>query len=689
VVVSTHLRPRAQACDRKTGFQRTGPSDGPRAPIGGCLARSGEHNGQHRWTHSRSGGHPIKLRASFLIGWLLALIVAGCGDDPTEPVTLVQFDLRRPIPDPAAPVPLVEPAWTLHWLDHSWDASPDSAKGVWSHGEEATARLHLLGSDALINLVVSTSPELSSVGQTCTVLLNGHDLGTIPVDSAWADHGFTALVPPEALRQGENLLTLRPAVWKHEGQPVALFLRELTVVAQLTAKQRRQWQELLDAPELPAEFAMAQAAKLPPVTAPAERPDVLMVILDATRADHVSCYGYERPTTPQLDALAAGSLVLENCFALAPFTVISVPSLMTGRHWREHGVHGKGQALADSFVTLAEVLADAGYHTLAYSDNPFVSFGTGADQGFHEFTEVWTDPDFGGPGMTPELAEERFLARAEEGFAGKPVFAYLHLMPPHAPYYPGADHDIFSDPAYAGPYDGSAEQLDLIDAEHRELSPADRQQVVDLYDGNLHRIDASLGRILAGWRALERERELLVIVLSDHGEAFGEHGWYQHLSTVYDEMVHVPLVLWPREAWSDLEPARERLLGIDDIFPLLVRRLGVPLPADLSWTARSRGLLAGEVPATAELVLRTSWAAHTFGIRTERYLASFDGLVGQRLYDLREDPGATVNLRAEQPERDRELIGRLRAVLGARQPVIAPAHVLTEQERKALRSLGY
>jgi arylsulfatase A-like enzyme len=628
---------------------------------------------------------------SLVLGALL--LTGGCGEEPTQPIALVRFDLRHLIDDPAAPVPLAERGWVMHWLDEGWDASPDSARGVWAHGAESTARLELAGRDARLRLVLSTTPELSAAGQICTVLLNDVVLGEAAVDSGWADHELAAPIPAEALRTGPNELTLRCSQWKREGTPLSVYLRELEIVAQLTESEQEAWQTMVDAPALPDEFALARRSADgggdASATVSDARPDVLMILLDATWAAHMSCYGYERETTPNIDALAAEGLVMERCHSVSPFTAIAVPTLLTGRHWREHGVVGEGKALADSFVTLAEVFTDAGYHTIGHSDNPYVSRGTGSDQGFAEFHEIWTDPDYGGPGLTPELSGQRFLTRARRGFGDRPVFAYLHLMPPHAPYYPGPDHDLWSDPDYDGPIDGSAEQLDRIDETRAVLSAADRERVIALYDGNLHRIDASVGEILAGWRALARDRELLVVVLSDHGEAFGEHGRYQHLSTVYDEMLHVPLVLWPREAWADLEPARSTLIGLGDVFPLLVRRLDLTLPDHLEWTGRARSLLAGEALEPATVVMRTNWHAHTSGVRTDRYLAVFDGLMTQELFDLRRDPGATRNLRAEEPQRYRELVGTMRAVLGARRPVIAPEHTVSEQERRALESLGY
>ena len=624
-----------------------------------------------------------------LLASLLAVMVAGCSDPVTEPIELVAFDLRNPTPDPAAPTPLAEPSWGLHWLDRNWDASPDLGQGVWAHAPEATVRLELTGREATLRLVVSTTPALSAAGQRCTVLLNDHRLGEVAVDSAWTDHVFAAPIPDDVLRDGGNTLVLRSSERPDSGQPLGVYLRELSVVAQLTIHERERWQERLAAPPLPADRVMGRSTWQPTRPSRDRRPDVLMVLFDATWAAHASCYGYHRETTPNLDRLAADALVMEHCHSVAPYTAIAVPTLLTGRHWREHGVFGHGQALADSVVTLAEMLSAAGYFTLAHSDIPYVSRGAGTDQGFAEFREIWTDPAYLGVGLSPELSEQRFLERARRGFGDDPVFAYLHLMPPHSPYYPGREHDLWSDPDYAGPYDGSADQLERIDVEGIELSRADQERIVALYDGNLHRADASLGRMLAGWHALGRDRELLVIVLSDHGEAFGEHGRYQHLSTVYDEMHHVPLVLWPREAWSEFAPLRSRLVSLADVTPMLLRRLGVAPPTDLRWTARARQLLAGETPGPAEVVMRTVATSHTFGLRTERHLAVFDGLVGQKLYDLQEDPGATVNLRGERPDLYRELLGRMRAILGAREPVVAPRHEITEQERRALESLGY
>lgn len=630
------------------------------------------------------------LRALLLLLALAAGLLGGCGEPATETITLVDFDLRHLTHDPAAPTPLAEPAWALHWLESNWDASPDSAQGVWAYGPEATARLELMGRDARLRLVASTMPELSADGQACQVFLNQQHLGNLLLDQAWADHVLEVDIPGEALKQGSNVLTLRPVRWLQTGHPCAVYLRELTITAALTEKERGRWQELVVAPACPAAEHLARRDEdAGATTRGAGKPDVLMVLLDATWAGHLSCYGYHRPTSPTLDALAAESVVMEHAHAPAPFTVISVPSLHTGRHWREHGVTRPGQALADSFVTLAEILDDAGYLTLGYSGNPYVSQGANSHQGFDEFSELWMDPEYGGPGMTPELAERRFLARINAGLGDQPVFSYLHLMPPHTPYYPGAQHDLWSDPGYAGRFDGSAEQLDDVDTRLLTLSDADRQHVIDLYDGNIHRIDASVGRILEGWRRLERDRDLLIVVLSDHGEAFGEHQRYQHLSTVYDEMVHVPLMFWPREAWSDLDASTGTLVGLTDVLPLLLRRLDVSVPPHLEWTARTRGLFAGQAPSPARVVMRTNDDWHVVGLRTERHLAVFDGLTRQELFDLQADPGATRNLRTEQPETYRQLLGELRAILGARQPVVAPVHRISEQERRALKSLGY
>ena len=592
----------------------------------------------------------------------------------------------------------------IHWFSEGWASHP-ADKGVWTLGERAALQLYLVGRECHLELSCSTHPDLAAAGQELTLLVNGHECGRFALGGEWAAAACTTTIDDAILKQGYNEVILRASrhfeVRSHpdDPRPLAIFVRSLRARALLDQDQVAAWAELNKAAEPPAGWLRAESMPVPDgspragegaLPAADRRPDVLVILLDAARADHFSCYGYTRTTTPESDRLAADGVRLDRVFSVAPFTLVAVPSLLTGLPWRDHGVLKKGMALGDSFVTLPEILRDAGYLTLGYSENPLVSVATGCSQGFAEFEEVYKQPRYHEPGSNPELAERMLRRRARRGLPDGPVFVYLHLMPPHTPYCPGPEHDLWGDPDYAGPANGTSQQLHAIEERRLAVDNADRERIVSLYDGNLHRIDASLGRIVADWRALGRERELLVVVLSDHGEAFGEHGRWEHLSTVYDEMLHIPLILWPKDRWQHLASLDDRLLSITDVMPLLLSTLAVAPPADLRVPRRFSEVWANPLSRRAEIVARTTVHEHTFGIRTDRWLAIHDTFSRQELFDLRADPEARRNLRGEDPDRYRDLIKRMAAILQARiGSGEATTRELTEEELRNLRSLGY
>ncbi|MFH1843379.1 MAG: sulfatase, partial [bacterium] len=418
-------------------------------------------------------------------------------------------------------------------------------------------------------------------------------------------------------------------------------------------------------------------------------PDVLMILLDAARPDHFSCYGYHRETSPNIDRLAADGLVFREVFATAPYTINSLASLMSGYSWRDHNIHDEGDALSDSFLTLAELLKTHGYHTIGYTATPNYSVATGGDQGFTEFHEVWKHPDHG-PRINPEFPEKMLTARPPTDFGDKPVFCYMHLIPPHEPYLPGPEHDLWHDPDYEGDIDGSYQMIMKLIRGERDWDEADLQQLIDLYDGNLHRIDASVGRILAYWRSLQRSRELLVVLLSDHGEAFQEHGKFTHNSTVYDEMIRIPLIISPGYLAEALAPARDSFLATTDIVPMLCRNLGVLPPGGSKWPSRFLRVLEDPTAFRAGILLRPAPGSPHLGYRTSRYLAICDGWNRQELYDMKVDPAATLNLRLRYPETYTTMIGQLRAVLvDTVHSAAAVESELSEEDIRTLRALGY
>ncbi|MFH1843635.1 MAG: sulfatase [bacterium] len=638
--------------------------------------------------------------------WFIALLavvfLAGCGAtdrDEWHPVTLADYNFRGGQPDTAFGRTFGQDHG-IHWFETGWTRLPDE-NGVWSIGDESVLHLFLLGRNCRLRVTCSTTPELARGGQTMTIGINGLDVGEFPLADQWSEVECDVALPDSLILQGYNLVSFRastvhePNADNQDQRPLAIYFRDLRVQAELGSRQLDTWQEMTALGILPGDWQTTtwEEAGRPGESRPdagAGLPDVLILLLDAAVADHFSCYGYARPTTPAIDALASAGLQFDAVFSSAPFTLTAVPSLLTGMPWRDHRVIQKGEALDAGFSTLAEVLQAAGYLTLGYSDNPFVSLATQAEQGFDEFNEVWKHPRHGKPGDNPELIENMLQIRAQKGFGDQPVFAYLHLMPPHSPYLPGEEHDLWCDPAYAGAIDGSATIINDIVEGRRSVDEADHERLVALYDGNLHRIDASVGRIVDQWQALERDRDLLVIVVSDHGEAFGQHGYYEHLTTVYDEMLHVPLILWPAAQWDHLAGDTDGLYAIADVMPVLLNKLEVSPLSGTVLTGRFIEVLANPTRERAEIASRTTVHANRFGLRTERYLAIYDCFGEQELYDLSRDPMARDNLRLREPDRYRELIARLRAILMHREGSGESVRgELSDEDMETLRSLGY
>jgi arylsulfatase len=424
-----------------------------------------------------------------------------------------------------------------------------------------------------------------------------------------------------------------------------------------------------------------------------EAPDVVVVLLDALRADRVGAWGYHRDTTPNIDRLAREGVALGNVFAEAPYTRSSVATLFTGHSWRDHQVLGKENALGRHFTTIAELLQEHGWSTLAISDNPNVARSAGSDQGFDRFIETWTDaevepmsPDWWWP-ERPLVIWERVLAGGLD--PERPVFAYLHLLPPHDPYFPGPDHDLFGPEGYDGPVVGDGNDIRGFERGRLGSDPADQERLEALYDGGLRRGDALLARALEAWDALGRSRPRLLVILSDHGEAFGEHGRYGHNTSVHREMTHVPVVLHPNDLVpSALAASPDALRSLADLYPILVRVLGLELPAGTTWPERMLEVMEDPARARDEIFIRCG--TPRFGRRTADGLWVFQAGREQAWFDLAADPRAHVNRATAEPDSWFEGLSAIRAFLAAPigEGVPAPA-TLTEEDRERLDALGY
>ncbi len=423
----------------------------------------------------------------------------------------------------------------------------------------------------------------------------------------------------------------------------------------------------------------------PPSVAVGSRPDIIIFVLDATRADHAgAAYGYGRATLERLGRWTRDGLVFNQVYAQAPYTSCSVPTMFTGVGFGAHGVIRNNDRLHDDEMTLAEALQAAGYRTIGFTATPNNSRHLGMAQGYDEFTEVWEGVDWA-TSIDPFFMADKVVDRIEQGLGKAPVLLMLHLVPPHSPYTPPDEFRLFSDPDYRGPADGSQAYLSSIRKRPEAVSEADLEQLIALYDANLVYADTAADRVLSALAAAGRLEEAVLLVTSDHGEAFFEHGEESHNSTVYNEMLQVPFMLrlpgGAKPSGLDLN----RFASLEDLTPTLLALAGLaPAP-------RTTGVnLLGEVDRH-NMFLRTADQQKITGFRFGRYKVIADrwGKIVE-LYDLEADPGERKNLFVERPGAVSWLAAEWRQAAAALPPLLAGGERdITDAEREMLQQLGY
>ena len=302
-------------------------------------------------------------------------------------------------------------------------------------------------------------------------------------------------------------------------------------------------------------------------TPPTGTPNVLVIVWDAVRADALSLYGYTRPTTPRLSAFAAGGVAFERAFSTAPYTSPTHASLFTGR-WPHQLTTTWLIPLDRTTPTLAEALAQRGYRTAGFSANHLlVTWETGLLRGFSHGEDYVASlgevarssgllkwilhfdrlrvlagaPDVPGRRSAQDIRTS-FLSWLDRGDQGRPFFAFLNMYDAHDPYLPPAPFDtLFSGPAGADPAARQRVRAQAI-ADKTTLSAAEHAEQRIQYDGAIASMDHEVGLLLDTLRRRGALRNTLVVLLGDHGEAFGEHGPFTHGNNVYVEETHVPLV---------------------------------------------------------------------------------------------------------------------------------------------------
>lgn len=419
-----------------------------------------------------------------------------------------------------------------------------------------------------------------------------------------------------------------------------------------------------------------------------ERPrNIVVVLLDALRAESLRSFGYARDTSPNIDRLADESAVFEAAFAQSSFTAASLPSILSGLYPNQHGAH-LGARLAEEIVTLPELLGARGYRTIAFSANPFFSPEFGTAQGFVEFHPLYETAPLVRLGVDGAVLAEDFLpevARVLGQMRSEPFFLFLHFIQPHEPYVPP--------PPFLGHYGepgGSPSQVGerlraLLKKKAAPLSEEERQYVVARYDENIRYADRQVGRLLGLLLRLGYEENTAVVLTADHGEGLFEHGEATHGGHLYEELVHVPLIVRVPGV-----PAR-RIAALVQSVDIASTLLDIAGEAPALGSGQSLlPLMQGKSESERTSVF-ASLTSGTAMIRTYRHKLIRNSSGRWELYDLIEDPDERTNLASKNPDLVEGLAVRLEDWLRTGGPAVISTSrpQLDDKALERLRRLGY
>ncbi len=438
--------------------------------------------------------------------------------------------------------------------------------------------------------------------------------------------------------------------------------------------------------------------------------NVVLVVIDTLRADHLSSYGYPRTTTPHLDQLAERGVRFARCYSHASWTKPSVASLITSLHPTSHGAIAFSAALPESVTTLGERFLKAGFVTYAHVRNPNLKSIFQFDQGFQFYDDYsmrdhlylaalrelplvgerlkkLTGRKFNFTDQTGAERANEQIFRWLDRYHDQRFFMYLHYMDPHAPYSAPPPFDTMVTEPLPEPIGGSKRRVSLT-----------------RYDAEIRRVDAAMGSLFARLRDLGIDDETVVVVTSDHGEAFGEHDDWGHDHTIYQDQIHVPLIM----RFGDRLQSGARIdapVRLIDVGPTLLELAGIDAPIELEGTSLLPLIERDPKDWTPNPVFIDHSAAkqdhRLLGLIVDdwKYIRNLDAQLQdpeapavEMLFDLSRDPGELEDLAAAHPEKLDALRQQLfRMNEKALQQAVAPtaATDLDSETENQLKALGY
>ena len=417
----------------------------------------------------------------------------------------------------------------------------------------------------------------------------------------------------------------------------------------------------------------------------AARPNIILLSIDTLRADRVGAYGYNRPTTPFIDSLAKESVVFRNTVTAAPWTLPSHVTMFTGLYPTSHGVVQAHDKISKDLPLLAEILKRAGYKTAAFTGGGYVSAGYGFSRGFSTFVQnrhLASDGfDFGN---TVERAEELLKSRGDDK---RPYFIFLHTYDVHCPYaVPEKYQQLFKssadyiDPGHCG--EDYYNKLSLTESQGKYLA--------DQYDGSIRAVDDTLSGFVKFLETQPDYDNTILIITSDHGEEFLEHGLVGHQHSLYRALLMVPLIMHvPGVAPKEVHGS----VSLVDLFPTVLDLAGAPIPGAIDGASLKPYLEEGDELAPKrnfQIVSTDRGQSMRSLISDDAHLIVSNDDGSKLLFDVKNDPLEHNNTCATDQQRCERLHeALLKAFNATHQNAAKNKESIGDENIEQLKSLGY
>lgn len=436
-----------------------------------------------------------------------------------------------------------------------------------------------------------------------------------------------------------------------------------------------------------------------------EPKNLIFISIDTLRADHLSCYGYAQSTSPRIDAFAKTGVVFRNATSPSSWTIPSHLTMFTGLSPATHGYidYEIFRRLNSNAETMANVFARNGYKTGAFTGGGFVGTRHGIDIGFQTFETHGT------------RFENNLKAAGEwlDGVGQQPFFLFLHGFNVHWPYGPPVQYRNRFIEGYEGDY-----SLEKFKPDLPQPSDADVKLVVSQYDSEIAYVDDLLGDFLDQLKSRGILQDTLVVITSDHGEEFYEHGGRDHIQTLYRELLHVPWIMFGPSI-----PAAVKWdhVGTIDLLPTILELFSLKTEATLQGKSRATMIAQEKEPLDDEVMSYTGFSSypyHLSSIKTKRWKLIHNQLTGMEdvkpgderkqkftflvkkrtgeyleLFDLDADPMEQNNIADQQPDVAEKLFGKLKQYTTLytkdRLEMEKVKKPMTKEQGEVLRSLGY